>query len=108
MAEIEEIEPIELKDRIDRGQRPVIVDVREDFELKIVAFPGAVHIPMGEIPGRLAELNPAAETVVVCHHGIRSAQVAMYLAQAGFARVLNLSGGIDAWAGAVDPRMPRY
>jgi rhodanese-related sulfurtransferase len=63
---------------------------------------------MGDIPSRLTELDPEAEWVVVCHHGIRSAQVAIYLARAGFDRVSNLTGGIDAWALEVDPAMPRY
>lgn len=108
MAEIEEISPAELRERLDRGERPVILDVREAGEIAVAPFSGSRHIPMGEITGRIAELDPEAETVVVCHHGIRSAQVAAYLAHAGFRRVLNLSGGVDAWAVTVDPRMPRY
>jgi rhodanese-related sulfurtransferase len=63
---------------------------------------------MGDIPSRLTELDPDRETVVVCHHGVRSAQVAMYLAQNGFEHVLNLSGGIDAWSEDADPSTPRY
>jgi rhodanese-related sulfurtransferase len=63
---------------------------------------------MGEIPSRAAELDPGQETVVVCHHGIRSAQVAMYLARLGFTRVANLSGGIDLWSVTVDPAVGRY
>ncbi len=108
MAELEEISPVKLKERLDRSEHPVILDVREPGEIAIAPFPGSLHIPMGEISGRLAELDPDAETVVVCHHGIRSAQVAAYLAYAGFRRVLNLSGGAEAWAATVDPRMPRY
>ena len=108
MAGLEEISPAKLKERLDRGEHPVILDVREPGEIAIAPFPGSLHIPMGEISGRLAELDPDAETIVVCHHGIRSAQVAMYLAQTGFARVLNLSGGTAAWALTVDPRMRRY
>jgi rhodanese-related sulfurtransferase len=97
-----------LKRRVDQGERPLILDVREAEEIAIAAFPGAVHIPMGEITSRLSELDPDRETVVVCHHGIRSAQVAMYLARLGFERVSNLSGGIDAWSATVDPAVPRY
>jgi rhodanese-related sulfurtransferase len=82
--------------------------VREHAEIAIAPFPGAVHIPMGDIASRLAELDPDCETVVVCHHGIRSAQVAMYLARLGFEHVSNLSGGIDAWSATVDPALPRY
>jgi rhodanese-related sulfurtransferase len=106
MAELEEISPAELKQRLDRGERLVILDVRQPGEVAIAPFPGSVHIPMGEI--ELSALDPEAETVVVCHHGIRSAQVAMYLAHTGFRRVLNLAGGTEAWALSVDPTMRRY
>lgn len=108
MGTLEEIDPIRLKERLDRGERPAILDVREPEEVAIVAFPGAIHIPMGEIPSRMGELDPDAELIVVCHHGIRSAQVAMYLARMDFERVANLTGGIDAWSREVDPSMPRY
>lgn len=106
--EVGEILPQELNERLRRGERPVILDVREPEEVAMAAFPAARHIPMGEIPSRVAELDPGQETVVVCHHGIRSAQVATYLARLGFARVLNLSGGIDRWSATVDPTVPRY
>src|SRR6266404_3657008 len=106
--EIGEILPEELSERLGRGERPVILDVREPEEIAIASFPGATHIPMGDIPSRLTELDPDQETVVVCHHGVRSVQVAMYLAQMGFERVLNLAGGIDAWSEDADPSTPRY
>jgi rhodanese-related sulfurtransferase len=82
--------------------------VREPDEAALARFPHAVHIPMGEVPARLAELDAEREIVVVCHHGIRSAQVAIYLARAGFEHVSNLAGGIDAWAEEADPSTPRY
>jgi len=65
-------------------------------------------MPMAEVPKRLAELDPQAETVVICHHGGRSMQVAMFLEKQGFSRVHNLAGGLDAWARSVDPSMPTY
>ena len=105
---IGKIDPVTLKARLDRGESVLILDVREPFEIALAPFPGATHIPMGDIPSRLTELDPDQETVVVCHHGVRSAQVAMYLAQMGFERVLNLSGGIDAWSEDADPSTPRY
>ena len=105
---IGKIDPVTLKARLDRGESVLILDVREPFEIALAPFPGATHIPMGDIPSRLTELDPDRETVVVCHHGVRSAQVAMYLAQMGFERVLNLSGGIDAWSEDADPSTPRY
>jgi rhodanese-related sulfurtransferase len=108
LSEIGNIEPVALKARIDRGESVFILDVREPSEIAIAPFPGATHIPMGDIPSRLTELDPDRETVVVCHHGVRSAQVAMYLARMGFERVLNLTGGIDAWSESADPSTPRY
>ena len=107
MPELSEIDPIELKQRIEKGERPLIVDVREPWEIATASLTGTLNIPMGDIPSRLAELDPDRETIVMCHHGVRSAQVAMYLARNGFERVLNLAGGIDAWS-EVDPSVPRY
>lgn len=108
MDEFNEIFPKELRERIERGDSPVILDVREPEEVEWAAFPDAVHIPMGEVSARLSELDPQRETVVVCHHGIRSAQVAGYLTSRGFVRVFNLTGGIDAWSLTVDPSVRRY
>jgi rhodanese-related sulfurtransferase len=108
MPDIGAIEPTALKARLDRGDRVFILDVREPSEISLASFPGATHIPMGDIPSRLTELDPDLETVVVCHHGVRSAQVAMYLARMGFEHVFNLLGGIDAWSESADPTTPRY
>ncbi len=108
MSRIGAIEPRELKRRIDRGDDILILDVREPDEIAIARFPGALNLPMGEVPSRIAELDPDRETIVVCHHGIRSAQAAMYLASNGFERVSNLIGGIDEWSAAADPSTPRY
>lgn len=108
MIEIGEIEPVELKRRLDRGETVGLLDVREPEEVRIAALPGALHIPMGDIPARARELDREAHWVVVCHHGMRSAQVAAYLARTGFTRVSNLSGGIDEWSLTVDSAVPRY
>lgn len=108
MAEPGEILPRQLKERIDRDDPLLVLDVREAEELELARFPQAIHIPMGELPSRLSELDPQCEIVVVCHHGIRSAQVAGYLSSVGFERVLNLTGGIDAWSVSTDPAVPRY
>ena len=99
---------VELRDWLQRDAKPVVVDVREPHELAICALVEAKHIPMGQIPARLNELDKNAEIVVMCHHGMRSMQVANYLTRAGFAKVYNLIGGINAWANDVDPRMARY
>ena len=108
MAELGEILPRDLKARMEQGDSPLILDVREVEEVALAPFPRATHIPMGEIPSRLAELDPEQEVVVVCHHGVRSAHVAGYLSRVGFERVFNLTGGIDAWSIGVDPTVPRY
>jgi len=108
MADVGAIDPVALKRRLDDGDDVLILDVREPNEVFVAPFPGAMHIPMGEIPSRVSELDPERETVVVCHHGVRSAQVAIYLARLGFEHVLNLSGGIDAWSETADPTTPRY
>jgi rhodanese-related sulfurtransferase len=108
MTEIDELEPIELKQRLERGEALAVLDVREPEEVRIAALPNAVHIPMNDIPGRIAELDRDAQWVVMCHHGMRSAQVAMYLARRGFTHVANLTGGIEEWSLTVDPTVPRY
>lgn len=105
---VHEIVPRDLKTRLDQGEPIMLLDVREPEEVAIVHLPGAVHIPMGDIPGRLHELDPDKEIVVYCHHGVRSMRVAMFLAQRDFAQVKNLAGGIDAWALDVAPGMTRY
>src|ERR1700745_855938 len=105
MAQLGEIAPRELKSRIDRGDLPLILDVREPEEVALARFPHAVQIPMGDIPSRISELDPEREVVVVCHHGVRSAHVAGYLSSIGFQTVLNLTGGIDAWSLSVDPTL---
>ena len=88
--------------------RPVLLDVREPWEFQTCHIAESRLLPMAEVPGRLAELDPQSETVVICHHGGRSMQVAMFLENQGFARVHNLAGGLDAWARSVDPAMPTY
>ena len=105
---MDEISPQDLKARFDRNERPVLVDVRDDWETKLCRLDNALHIPMEELEFRTDELNPADDIVVYCHHGVRSAAVADYLRRLGFARVRNLSGGLDAWARAVEPSMRRY
>ena len=105
---VESISPSDLRQRLEAGEDLVLLDVRERDELAICRIEGALWIPMGEISRRQGELDPERTTVCICHHGVRSARVAGALAQLGFARALNLSGGIDRWAEEVDPAMPRY
>jgi adenylyltransferase/sulfurtransferase len=105
---VEQVDPRVLRDRLAAGELPTVLDVREPEEIQIARFPGAVEIPMSEIPNRLGELDKNDEIIVLCHHGVRSAHVAGYLAQNGFRAVRNLAGGIDAWALLVDPSIARY
>ena len=88
--------------------RPQLLDVREPWEFQTCHLAESRHVPMAEVPRRLGELDPQAEKVVICHHGGRSMQVAMFLERQGFKRVHNLAGGLDAWARSVDPSMPTY
>ncbi len=90
------------------GGPPLLLDVREPWEFALCHLPGAQLVPMRQIPSSLDQLDPDRRTVVVCHHGIRSQQVALFLQHRGFRDVINLQGGVDAWARDVDPGMPTY
>jgi rhodanese-related sulfurtransferase len=98
----------ELHNQLQQGDSPVLLDVREEWELARCQLPGCTWIPMGQILARVNELNKQSQTVVICHHGIRSWQVAKYLEREGFSDVINLTGGIDAWAKEIDPAMTIY
>ena len=102
------LSPTDLEERLRRGDELVLLDVREREEVEICSLPGITHIPLGELSVRHTELDPDAETVCICHHGVRSAHAAAALAQLGFEALWNLSGGIDRWAREVEPGMPRY
>ena len=103
-----EISPSELKDRLTGDAPPLILDVREEWELALASLKGVIHIPMGQIPDRLSELDADRDIAVMCHHGVRSSQVVAFLKQSGFTRVINVTGGIDAWSRDVDTGVPEY
>jgi rhodanese-related sulfurtransferase len=106
---VAEITPRDFLARRERGDALLLVDVREDWEIKLAPVPSAVlHMPMGNIPERLAELDAKAEVVIICRSGGRSLQVARFLEQHGFERVANLTGGILAWSRDIDPGIPAY
>jgi rhodanese-related sulfurtransferase len=105
---IREISVEELKARRDRGENPVVIDVREDWELKLASIPSVVHVPMNQIPARLGEFQRDVEVIVMCHAGGRSMRVAQFLTTQGFTDVANLAGGISAWSHAVDATVPQY
>ena len=88
--------------------KPLVLDVREPGELEICRIDGALAMPRRTVPAQAGTLEAAAPVVVVCHHGMRSMQVAMFLEREGFTDVVNLQGGIEAWAADVDPAMARY
>ena len=103
-----ELTPKELRQRLDQHVPLVLLDVRQDWETRLCRLDHAVHIPIEEMELRSDELDPAAEIVVYCHQGVRSAAVAEYLRGLGFTKARNLAGGLDAWARTVDPSMRRY
>jgi rhodanese-related sulfurtransferase len=105
---MQEISPRELKARIDAGDEPALVDIREEWEVDTAPFPGARHIPMQHIAELADELPRDCDIVVICHHGGRSFSAGMWLERAGFPRVLNLAGGVDGWSREVDPSVPLY
>jgi sulfur-carrier protein adenylyltransferase/sulfurtransferase len=103
-----EIEPLELKDLLDRQLPILVLDVREPYEWQVCRIPGATLIPLGQLPSRTEELGAAQDIVVYCHSGVRSRRAVELLRAEGFPGVRNLRGGILAWADQVDPSMPRY
>jgi adenylyltransferase/sulfurtransferase len=103
-----DITPLQLKERLERGDRLVLLDVREKNEWDIVHLPGAKLIPVNSVVERAGELSTADEMVVYCKGGTRSARAVNALRQLGFRKLWNLRGGIDAWIREVDPSLPRY
>jgi len=106
--EVPTITATELKTKIDRKEKFVLVDVREPFEYDISRIPGSKLIPLGELPARLSELDSADDIVLHCKVGGRSAKALRILQEAGFRKLNNLQGGITAWSDEVDPSIPKY
>ena len=98
----------DLKKLLDGGKPPYLLDVREPEEWEICKLPGAKLIPLGNLPDRVSELDSADEIVAYCHTGMRSGRATQFLKQMGFAKVRNLTGGIDAWSDEIDPEVPKY
>lgn len=103
-----EIGTTELRVMLDGGSAPLLLDVREPWEWEVARIEGSQHIPLGQLPGRIAEVDTRREIVTICHHGMRSLSARELLKGAGFARVRSLAGGIDAWAEEVDGTVGRY
>ncbi len=108
--EISAKDTAELLKAAREGQRSdfVLLDVREHVEYQTARVDGSVLIPMGEIPSRLQDLDPDAHIVTMCHSGMRSMNVTVWLRDQGFERVQSMRGGIDAWSQGIDPAVPRY
>lgn len=92
----------------DAGESHAVLDVREPWEIAICAFDDSLNIPMRDMPARMDDIPKDRPVIVVCHYGMRSFQVAAWLRRNGFANVVNLVGGIDAWARSADPSMSTY
>jgi sulfur-carrier protein adenylyltransferase/sulfurtransferase len=103
-----DLPPTEVAERRSRDDAPVLLDVREPWERDLADIAGSVHIPMGSIAERMADVPADRDVVVYCHHGVRSRAVVDDLTQQGRPRVANLRGGIDEWSRTVDPDIPRY
>ena len=104
---VAEITPTEFVERRSRGESLTLLDVREEWELGVASVPDVIHIPMGEVADRLAEIDRNREVVVLCRSGRRSLQVANFLQQNGF-QAVNLAGGILAWSRELDATIPTY
>lgn len=99
----------QLKERLLSPEpAPLLLDVREPWEFEYCHIEGSVLIPMGELQHEIDNLDPSRETVMICHHGIRSRQMGYYMEQMGFTNIINLDGGVEQWAEDVDSSMKRY
>ncbi len=105
---MKQMTPEELHQRLANGDSLQLIDVREPEEHAIAHLPGALLIPLGELTARHQEVDPDQETVVYCHHGIRSMHAIAFLQQQDFENLVNLAGGIDAYSISADPSVPRY
>lgn len=100
--------PQQLWQSLQDDQDVLLLDVREPHEFSYARIEGSLLIPLQQLPARLAELDAEKDTVVICHHGMRSQQACLFLQHSGFKKLYNLQGGIDAWSSVCDPSVPRY
>jgi rhodanese-related sulfurtransferase len=103
-----QIAPSELKQKLDGGEKPLIVDVREPWEAQICAIEGAKLIPLNTVSANVKEFEGKGEVVIYCHHGMRSLNAAAWLRQQGIEGARSLTGGIERWATEIDPQMAHY
>lgn len=101
--------PQQLQDYLAQPDtQPLLLDVREQWEFEYCSIKGSILIPMGELPSKIDTLDPLRDTIMICHHGIRSRQMGYYMEQAGFENIINLEGGVERWAEDVETDMKRY
>jgi rhodanese-related sulfurtransferase len=98
----------EVNERVRRGDKLLLVDVREQWEYDLSKIPGAKLIPLGALPANLNTLRDADEVICYCHHGMRSLDAAVWLRQQGVESAKSMAGGIERWSVEVDPQVPRY
>ena len=98
----------EVNERLGRGDKLLLVDVREQWEYDLSKIPGAKLIPLGALPANLNTLRAADEVICYCHHGMRSLDAAVWLRQQGVESAKSMAGGIERWSVEVDPQVPRY
>jgi rhodanese-related sulfurtransferase len=101
-----EISPEDLKRRLASGDSPTLVDVRTAPEVASYHIPGARWIPLDEVPARHAEIDRNDEVVLICEHGVRSTMACRFLAERGFSRLANMTGGMSAWTGPTENGLP--
>ncbi|MGZ8135785.1 MAG: rhodanese-like domain-containing protein [Methylococcaceae bacterium] len=105
---VKQLSATELQHKIQQQDTLLLLDVREPHEFKYAHIANSVLIPLNQIPQRVNELDSNQEIVVICHHGMRSQQAALYLDRYGFKNIANLTGGIDAWSCQCDSSVARY
>ena len=98
----------EVNERVGRGDKLLLIDVREQWEYDLAKIPGAKLIPLGTLPANLNALLDADEVICYCHHGMRSLDAAVWLRQQGVESAKSMAGGIERWSLEVDPQVPRY
>jgi adenylyltransferase/sulfurtransferase len=103
-----ELSPTACAQKLHEATKPLLLDVREEWEVKLVALPESLHIPMGQLPDRLAEIPKDRDIIVLCHAGVRSRKVAEFLDAHQYPAVYNMTDGIMGWQRDVDPSLPRY
>lgn len=103
-----QIAPQELKQKIDQGASPLVIDVREPWEAQLCSIEGSKLVPLNALPANMALFADAEEIVIYCHHGMRSLNAAAWLRSQGIDGARSLTGGIERWSTEIDPRVPRY